>query len=248
MLQSAQTSRINSAPHTLAMKTAMLKKITFGLGLCITAAAALSQPASDIRADPDGSAYMQSGNGVIVRGGSGMCWRTGFWTPSAAVPGCDGPLVPPIAKPTAPEVIPPPPVALERPAPPPQKRCDFSVTLGDEQFFRFNGTALSRIAKKRLEAEVLPQFENCKTVENVLVTGHTDRIGSHLYNQKLSEKRAEAVANYLKSRGITAPINTLGAGKTRPVSSCSSKLPRAELIKCMAPDRRVVIEARGIAR
>ncbi|HYD79577.1 MAG TPA: OmpA family protein, partial [Paucimonas sp.] len=82
----------------------------------------------------------------------------------------------------------------------------------------------------------------------VLVTGHTDKLGTHPYNQKLSEKRADAVAAYLKNKGVDAPTDTLGVGKTQSIKACDDKLPRKQLIECLAPNRRVVIEARGLAK
>ena len=56
-----------------------------------------------------------------------------------------------------------------------------------------------------------------KTV--VEVAGHTDSTGAADYNQKLSERRAEAVAQYLESQGLaTNRVVTIGAGETRPVA------------------------------
>jgi OOP family OmpA-OmpF porin len=255
VLKSSVASCTNILPYKFPfVNIIMLKKIALGLGLGIGAASALSQTVSDIKASPAGSAYIQNSNGVIVRTENGMCWRTGFWTPADAVPGCDGPLVPPIAKPIAPAVAPPPPVAQAPAAPAAPsapvvpKRCDFSVTIGDAQSFGFNSASLTAAAERLVEATVLRLLADCAIVDTILVTGHTDSIGSHAYNQKLSAKRANAVATYLKDRGITAQVNTSGAGETQPVTSCEGKLPRATLLTCMAPDRRVEVEVRGVAR
>jgi len=51
------------------------------------------------------------------------------------------------------------------------------------------------------------------------VDGHTDSDASDEYNQVLSEKRANAVKDFLASQGITAEITIKGYGKTRPVAS-----------------------------
>lgn len=54
----------------------------------------------------------------------------------------------------------------------------------------------------------------------VQVAGHTDSTGSTDYNQRLSERRAQAVANYLTGRGVaSARISTVGYGETQPVAS-----------------------------
>ena len=227
----------------------MFNKLTLGLVIGAAAAGALAQTAPNIQANPDTSAYMQDGRGTIARSPFGLCWRTDYWTPTDAVPGCDGELTPPVVKPTAPAIVMPPPVATHVPAAPvAPKRCDFAVTLENDQTFAFNQSVLTGAAKKRIDREVLGQLAACGKVDIVIVTGHTDRLGSQQYNQKLSDKRAEAVAAYLTGKGVSTPIDTLGMSKTQAVKSCGDKLAHKKLIECLAPNRRVVIEARGIAR
>ena len=60
------------------------------------------------------------------------------------------------------------------------------------------------------------------------VLGHTDSVGSDAYNQRLSEQRAQAVANYLTARGVhTSRIATRGYGETMPIADNSSEVGRA---------------------
>ena len=83
---------------------------------------------------------------------------------------------------------------------------------------------------------------------NVKVAGYTDRIGSDAYNQKLSQKRAESVANYLVSRGVSQhDISATGYGKANPVTGnkCDAVKGRKALIACLADDRRVEIAVSG---
>ncbi len=224
----------------------MFKHLAFALSIGIGAFSALAQTPSDIHANPSKSAYLQDSRGVVARSAHGLCWRAGSWTPADAVAGCDGELVPPIAKPTAPAIAPP---IAQAPAPAPApKRCDFALTLNNDETFAFNRAVLSGAAKKRIDDEVMKKLGNCAKVDIILVTGHTDRLGSQQYNQKLSEKRADAVAAYVKSKGVIAEIDTLGAGKTQSIKACNDKLPRKQLIECLAPNRRVVIEGRGLAK
>jgi OmpA-OmpF porin, OOP family len=225
------------------MKNTMLRDIALTLSLGLTAAGAAAQTATDIKANPGKSVYVQDSRGVIARNPFGLCWRAGTWTPADAVAGCDGELASPVAKAIAPAVAPAAPAPAAAP-----KRCDFSVTLSSDQTFAFNKTTLTATAKKRIDDEVLTKLGTCAKVDIVMITGHADRLGSHQYNQKLSEKRADAVAAYVKSKGVTAAIDTLGAGKTQSIKACDDKLPRAQLIECLAPNRRVVIEARGLAK
>lgn len=239
---------VNQPPYKKAiMKNTTLKHLALAITVGIGAASATAQTVTDINAKAGNSAYLQDGRGVIARSPFGLCWRTGTWTPADAVAGCDGELAPPVAKPTAPAVAAPAPAAKAA-APAAPKRCDFAVTLSNDQTFAFNKAVLTDAAKKRIDDEVMAKLGNCAKVDIVLITGHTDRLGSHPYNQKLSEKRANAVAAYVKSKGVKAEIDTLGAGKTQSIKACDDKLPRAQLIECLAPNRRVVVEARGLAK
>lgn len=229
----------------------MLKKSALCLALATSLSTSISASAqsTDIMAQKPYSAYVQDGRGVVARNPWGLCWRTGYWTPADALPGCDAPLTPkaePKAEPVA-QIAPPPPAAPVAPPPPP-KRCDFSATFTNDQTFAFNKSVLSKTAKERIDAEVLPKLNTCAKVDLIIVTGHADRIGSQQYNQKLSEKRADAVAAYLKSKGVDTTIETLGMGKTQSIQSCDDKLPRKKLIECLTPNRRVVIEGRGLAK
>lgn len=62
----------------------------------------------------------------------------------------------------------------------------------------------------------------------IQVFGHTDDVGSASYNQRLSERRAQAVADYLIASGIDAGIITAkGFGKTRPLVDDTTEEARA---------------------
>jgi len=63
----------------------------------------------------------------------------------------------------------------------------------------------------------------------IQIAGHTDSVGSHAYNMKLSEQRAQSVKNYLTSRGVPAPrLHTIGAGPDYPVADNSTEDGRAQ--------------------
>ena len=77
----------------------------------------------------------------------------------------------------------------------------------------------------------------------LMVVGHADRLGNPDYNQKLSERRAQTVARYLVSQGISSQsIHTSGKGSTEPVVSCTGVTPLAALKDCLEPNRRVAIQ------
>ena len=84
--------------------------------------------------------------------------------------------------------------------------------------------------------------------QSIVVTGHTDRLGSPPYNQKLSERRADAVKAYLISKGVQADrISSAGKGETQPVTKPDDcKGPKSKkLIACLQPDRRVDVVVTG---
>jgi len=61
------------------------------------------------------------------------------------------------------------------------------------------------------------------------VLGHTDSTGSDAYNQTLSVNRAQAVANYLTSRGVaSARLGVRGFGESAPIASNDSEMGRAQ--------------------
>lgn len=74
-------------------------------------------------------------------------------------------------------------------------------------------------------ASTLAQYE--QTI--IEVAGHTDSVGSDSYNQGLSERRAQAVGNYITAQGVNPQrIITVGAGKSRPIADNSTEAGRAQ--------------------
>ena len=84
------------------------------------------------------------------------------------------------------------------------------------------------------------------TIESILLIGHTDRLGSEAYNQKLGLQRAQTVKEYLQSKGVQSPISVKSAGETEPVTAdCVGNQPTAALKACLQPDRRVAVDITG---
>ncbi len=142
-------------------------------------------------------------------------------------------------------------VAPPAPAAPP-KRCDFALTLQSDEIFEHKKSVqlsvLNDKGKERIDNEVMAKLASCAKVDLIVVSGHTDLIGNHAQTQKLSEKNADAVVAYLTSKGINAPMDTMGMGKTQQIKACDDKLPKAKLAECLAPNRRIVVEGRGLAK
>jgi OOP family OmpA-OmpF porin len=79
--------------------------------------------------------------------------------------------------------------------------------------------------KANIKSEFRPVLDEAARIladnPNVRVTveGHTDSIGSDAYNQRLSERRARAVKQYLVSKGVAADrLETVGKGEKEPVA------------------------------
>ncbi|WP_421324624.1 porin OmpA [Aeromonas sp. 604176] len=146
------------------------------------------------------------------------------------------------------QVAPVAPAPAPEPAPAPVM-VEKQFTLSSDVLFDFNKATLKPEANQALDS-LYSQIEEARPKDGVAtVIGHTDRIGSDAYNQKLSEQRAQTVANYLVGKGIpAAKINVEGRGKSSPVTgdSCVSKSKR-ELIVCLAPDRRVDVKVEGVS-
>jgi OmpA-OmpF porin, OOP family len=163
-----------------------------------------------------------------------------------------------VAKPAPPVAVAPAPAAppaapKPEPAKPEAPKKPALITVTATGLFEFNQAILTPQARAKLDNEVVGRAKDFATVALVHVDGHADRLGSARYNQELSEKRAEAVQAYLVSKGFDASkIETLGSGKTNQVKSCpdkkGGKAQRKALIECLAPNRRVVVEMKGMPK
>jgi outer membrane protein OmpA-like peptidoglycan-associated protein len=100
-----------------------------------------------------------------------------------------------------------------------------AVTFKSDVLFDVNSYALKPGGYDELQrvAQVLNNYPQT----NILIAGHTDSTGSEAYNQKLSERRAEAVRNQLTGYGVSAMrLTTVGYGETKPIASNVSESGR----------------------
>ncbi|MBA2814903.1 porin OmpA [Candidatus Pantoea persica] len=121
--------------------------------------------------------------------------------------------------------------------------------LKSDVMFTFNNSTLKPEGQQAL-AQLYSQLSSMDPKDgSVVILGFTDHIGSDQYNQKLSEKRAQSVVDYLVSKGIPSnKISARGMGESNPVTgnTCDSVKGRQALIDCLEPDRRVEIDVKGI--
>lgn len=127
------------------------------------------------------------------------------------------------------------------------------VDLAADTLFKFDGSALNDLLPKGREEvlEVASQIrQNFVSVSQIKLVGHTDRLGSDSYNDRLGQNRADTVRNLLVQNGVASNvISTATAGKRQPVSNgCFDVKQREALQACLQPDRRVSVEITGIAK
>lgn len=143
--------------------------------------------------------------------------------------------------PPAPLPAPIPAAPLPLPAPRFEK-----FTLSATELFAFDNDKL-QMPQPKLD-EIASALNRYTDVTNVVITGYADNIGSDKYNQKLSERRAIAVKDYLTGKGVSGNrMRAEGRGEANPVVTCTNK-SRPALIKCLEPNRRVEIEQITIER
>jgi OmpA-OmpF porin, OOP family len=141
----------------------------------------------------------------------------------------------------------PAPAPTPAPTPPPTPE-PVRVTLSADTLFAFDSATVTPAG--RAELDTLATELRSINYDSIVVTGHADRIGSQSYNMALSNRRAVAVRDYLVSaaRIDAAKISTRGVNSNEPVTTlaqCGNQLARAQLIACLAPDRRVEVEVTG---
>lgn len=146
----------------------------------------------------------------------------------------------PIVAAPVPAPVPAPVVVTPPPPPPPTK-----VIFSSDSLFQFGKASILPAGKRNLD-EFAARLKGAD-FKLITVTGHTDRIGSHAYNMKLSTRRAETVKNYLEeSAGISADkITARGVDGSDPVTQpgdCEGVKVTKKLIACLQPDRRVEVE------
>lgn len=234
-------------------RTARLSAVAVAAALSAFAGVAASQqPATgstEAAFPKNAPGYAVASDGRVVLSGFGECVRSGQWVLANSVDPCDQ-----IARVSVPVPVvayqerpaPPPPVAVAAVAQPePPRMVIQKVSLSTDVLFDFNKAELKDAGKQKLD-ELASQIKDAK-VEEIVVVGHADRIGSETYNEKLSEARAQSVKGYLAERGAkTNVITAQGKGEAAPVTGDQcKKMAGKKLIECLQPDRRVEIEVLG---
>jgi peptidoglycan-associated lipoprotein len=121
----------------------------------------------------------------------------------------------------------------------PGSQQDFVVNVGDRVFFETDSAELTQRSIATLEKQA--QWLRAYPQYAFIIEGHADERGTREYNIALSARRAEAVRNYLTSRGVQPHrMRTIAYGKERPVAVCND-------ISCWSQNRRAVTVLQGAA-
>ena len=200
-------------------------------------------PATAMAAEPNNQGYVvekDGGASSIIRNAYGECWRHHDADAPAVQPSCYP--TPPAAAAPAPAVL-----AAAPPAIPAKEPFSKKISFSGDVLFAFDKSVLKPEGKAMLDGLVL-QLDSAATYDNIHATGHTDRFGSNDYNQKLSERRAHTVKDYLVSKNVQAGrIGAEGKGEMQPVTKAEDCKGAAttKVIACLQPDRRVDVEMTG---
>ena len=205
------------------------------LGMALGCAMALAAGSAFANVTPN----LQDGSGRAVKDGSGAC----VVTQGQVLPECAGTKAAPAA-PAAPaepaKPATPAPAKPAEPSKPAPSSVRQSVVIQADALFDFDKSVVRPDGKKSID-DALSKISGVD-LEMVIATGHTDSIGTDAYNQRLSERRAQAVKDYLVSKGIPASkVTTIGKGESQPVATNKTKEGRQK-------NRRVDIEFKGVRK
>lgn len=108
----------------------------------------------------------------------------------------------------------------------------FNQTIGDRVLFAVDQSTLSAEAQTVLAGQA--NWLNQNPGYSAIIEGHADEQGTREYNLALGERRANAVREFLISRGVAGNrLRTISYGKERPIEICSNEA-------CYAQNRRAV--------
>jgi OOP family OmpA-OmpF porin len=213
------------------MKIFSLGTATLGCALALAAGSVFADAGPNVQ-DSQGAAVKDGSGACVVSSGQNLPECSPVKSPAAPAPAAP-------AKPGAPAApaTPAAPAPAARPAPASVRQ---SIVIQADALFDFDKSVVRPDGKKSID-EALAKL-NGVDLEMVIATGHTDSIGTEAYNQKLSERRAAAVKDYLVSKGIpSSKVTTIGKGKSQPVATNKTKEGRQK-------NRRVDIEFKGVRK
>ena len=122
--------------------------------------------------------------------------------------------------------------------------------LSADALFKFDKSSISdMLPGGTAQLDKLIEYAKTTKPTSVTVVGYTDHLGTKAHNQKLSEDRAKSVRDYLKTHGMAnVSIEVIGMADANPLvdADTCAKLPKAQEIDCLQPNRRVEVLLHGV--
>jgi len=201
-----------------------------------------------------GTGYLTDPRDAVVKSGYGLCWHSGIGPAPVSTAECDPNFVPapsaavvePAPQPVAATVAEPIAAAVAAPEAAPIPDL-VRMVLDADTLFDFDKSELRPAGRLALD-DFVGKIKGIAP-ELIMAVGFTDRLGSELYNQRLSERRVLAVKTYLVGKGIEANrVRTEGRGKADPITKTGEcvGVESTAIIACLQPDRRVEVEVKGM--
>ncbi|PWU27110.1 type VI secretion system membrane subunit TssM [Pseudomonas sp. RW407] len=124
-----------------------------------------------------------------------------------------------------------------------------TITLESDTLFAFaraDFQSLKAGGQRQLNA-IAGKLLSTPNVGKIVIAGHADQLGDPDSNQKVSLQRAQTIKTYLAGKGVPGELmEAVGEGSAKPLVKCDMQMPRARLIECLEPNRRVEIEVRAL--
>jgi len=204
-------------------------KITKNVNL-ILAAMVLVGSASLAIAEEMVPNYYTDGSGSVIMNSGGKCWRTTAQdtTDKRVECGYPAPVVEEVVVVEEPVVVTQEVVAAPTAASL-TTTVDELITIDAAVLFGFDSAELSADGKAVIDERIDEYGGRVERTAETKVVGHTDSTGPEAYNQLLSERRAQAIADYLQSQNKVSDtdIEVVGMGESNPIASNDTREGRA---------------------
>lgn len=124
-----------------------------------------------------------------------------------------------------------------------------TITLESDTLFAFGRAdfqSLKTEGQSQLSA-IAGKLLNTPNIGKIIIAGHADQLGDLQGNLQVSRQRAQTIKTYLVGKGVPSElVEAVGEGSQKPLVKCDMQQPRAQLIQCLEPNRRVEIEVRAL--
>ena len=190
----------------------MLIRSTLITASLLIAAGSVHGHADNIEYDSS-SGYLGSGTGNVITTGIDTCLRVGTFSEDNQINACEGIEDEEVVE----EVTEEPEEVVVEETPEPVDQV-VTVSLGGSTQFETNSADLTAEGTATVN-DLIAKLATYQAVNALTITGHTDSRGSEAYNQGLSERRAQTVADQLGTAYPNASLSVIGLGESEPIAT-----------------------------